>query len=272
MESKRMENARRVAVSPRHEVHLSEEYASLLDRPPRNDFVVRTVGHKEAQGLPLMSAEIVIAGEATRERHPLARTYPLHFRKTYHPGSFHADPKVELERTQRVCEDVHVPAPIGCEPRVFRSCLVPGTPYSRLTPFGFEPEMWNLGRATGLPLPNAIGLWHLMEDAFAQVNALHRCGVAHGDLELHNMVACPSPVELVLIDLGSAVVKDELAPEEWQKRCDADLHHVLREALLLQVGLGRQPSPLGELSRARAQDLLRDGDRFLTAIDLRITP
>ena len=36
--------------------------------------------------MPLMSADLVIASEDTRVRFAAARTYPLHFRKTYYPG------------------------------------------------------------------------------------------------------------------------------------------------------------------------------------------
>jgi hypothetical protein len=252
-------------------VHLSEGYVDLLEHPPRTDFVVRTIAHKEAQDLPLMSAEIVIASEATRERYPIARTFPLHFRKTYHLGCLHADPKLELERTQAVHAHVRVPLPIGCDARTYRSCLVPGTPYSRLSPFGFEPQIWNVSRASDLPRASAIGLWYLMEDAFAQVTALHRLGVAHGDLELHNLVVCPAPVEVVIVDLEHAVLEEQVAPEAWRTQCDADLQNLLREALLLQVGLGRQPSALGELARARALELIDDGERVLREIELRVT-
>ena len=84
---------RAVAVSPRHTVVLAAEMAALIERAPRHDFVLRTVTRREANGLPLMTAELVIASEETRAAHPAAAVYPLHFRKTYFPGRLHADPK-----------------------------------------------------------------------------------------------------------------------------------------------------------------------------------
>ena len=68
-----------------------------MEKPPRQDFVVRTWARREANGLPLMAAELVIAGAETRQAHPGAETYPLHFRKTYFPARLHGDPQVEFE-------------------------------------------------------------------------------------------------------------------------------------------------------------------------------
>ena len=80
-----MDDDRLVAVSPQHSVRLAREYLVLIERPPQNDYVVRTIARREANGLPLMSAEIVVAGRDTRDRHPLAVTYPLHFARPTRP-------------------------------------------------------------------------------------------------------------------------------------------------------------------------------------------
>jgi len=56
-----------VAVSPRHSVRLASEYMHLVERAPTRDFVVRTVAKKEANTLPLMTGDIVIAGREVRE-------------------------------------------------------------------------------------------------------------------------------------------------------------------------------------------------------------
>ena len=58
-----MDESRPIAVSPRHTVLLAKELTSLIDKPKREDFVVRTWARREANGLPLMAAELVIAGE-----------------------------------------------------------------------------------------------------------------------------------------------------------------------------------------------------------------
>ena len=92
-----MDEERLVAVSPQHSVRLAPEFVGLIERPQRSDYVVRTIARREANGLPLMSAEIVIAGRETRETHPLAITYPLHFRKTYFAARLHGDTAKEFD-------------------------------------------------------------------------------------------------------------------------------------------------------------------------------
>src|SRR6476659_6668455 len=108
-----MEDDRLIRVSPRHTVRLAREYVGLVERPPQKDFVVRTITRREANGLPLMSAEIVIASRETRERHPLAATYPLHFRKTYSAARLHGDPETEFECQTVASQHIPVPPPIG---------------------------------------------------------------------------------------------------------------------------------------------------------------
>src|SRR5438046_303283 len=121
-----MDADRMVAVSPRHAVRLAREYLVLVERPPKHDYVVRTIARREANGLPLMSAQIVIAGRATRSELPLAATYPLHFRKTYSVARLHGDTAKEFESQALASRLIGVPPPIGFESEVFRSCLVPG--------------------------------------------------------------------------------------------------------------------------------------------------
>ncbi len=124
---------RSVRVSPRHHVALSEDYLTMIDRAPREDFVVRTLAHKKAGETTLMMGELVIAGAATREQYALARRYPLHFRKTYYPGGMHGDPRAEFDLHMRASSVVPVPPPIGATRETFRSCLLPGSPLNRLS-------------------------------------------------------------------------------------------------------------------------------------------
>src|SRR5687767_10001851 len=93
-----------IKVSARHAVRLAHEYSHLIERAPARDYVVRTIARREAGGLPLMSADLVIAGKEAREQFPLAATYPLHFRKTYFPGRLHGDPQVEYQRHLRAAQ------------------------------------------------------------------------------------------------------------------------------------------------------------------------
>jgi hypothetical protein len=262
-----MDDERMVPVSPRHAVRLAREYIHLINKAPKHDYVVRTIVRREANGLPLMSAEIVIAGAATRKEHELAETYPLHFRKTYAAARLHGDPAKEYEFQAMAAGLIGVPPPIGFGPEVFRSCLVPGRPYSRLSPFGTEPEESNMRSAQSLELAAAAGLWRLSEQALLHLSTLHEKGLAHGDAELHNLVVCPAPLELVLIDFESASAKDSMEPADWERRCAADLVPLLREAVFLQCALGRQQGSLADLAWERMDTLFRAPDRFRRAIE-----
>jgi len=261
------DDSKLTVVSPKHSVRLASEYLPFLETPPSRDFVVRTITQREHEGTPLMSADIVIAGRETREQLPLAKTYPLHFRKTYFPGRLHGDPQHEVTMQQRASELIGIVPPIGCSPTSFRSCLVPGTPYSRLSPFGVEPDEANLPRARSMPLASAIGLWALLERAYTQLHALHEGGLAHGDAELHNLIVSPSPLDTVLIDFEVAIDRSQVSAEVWDKTVLKDLIPLLREAVFLQSRLGPQPGPLSELSLARIADCFKHAERFKREID-----
>jgi hypothetical protein len=264
-----VDEARAIAVSSRHTVLLAVELFPLVEKPAKQDFVVRTCARREANGLPLMTAELVIAGAETRRTYPAADTFPLHFRKTYFPGRLHGDPQVEYERHLRASELCATPPPIGYAPSAFRSCLVPGQSYARLTPFGGEPPENNIAKAQKLPLATAAGLWRLAEETLGQLLLLHEGGLAHGDVELHNIIVCPAPLEPILIDFEAAVLREAMEAAAWEARCELDLQPLQREAVYLQCLLGRQSSRLGELSWGRMAQLFKSPDRFRRAIDER---
>ncbi|HTQ06975.1 MAG TPA: hypothetical protein VMI54_24120 [Polyangiaceae bacterium] len=258
-----------VPVSPRHSVRLAREYVTIVRKAQRRDFVVRTITKRQAGGVPLMTAEIVIAGEETREQFPLAQKYPLHFRKTYFPGRLHGDPKDEFDRQARASSLIDIPPPIGHSPTVFRTCLLPGQSYSMLSPFQSEPMEANIPKARELGLATAAGLWLLAERAVKDLTTLHAAGLAHGDAELHNFIVCPSPVEIVPIDFEGALERGELSDEDWAYRVNRDLEPLLRHAVLLEVSLGAQAGPLAELAEARMPALFKDPDRFHREIERR---
>jgi len=255
-----------IQVSPRHAVLVGPEYAVWIKRAPRQDFVVRTIMKREANGMPLVSADIVIAGEETRKTFPLADSYPLHFRKTYYPGRLHGDPRQERDRQNEASEILGIPPAIGATHQTFRSCFLPGGPYNRLSPFGAEPEEANLPLAKKLHLASAAGLWRLLQEAFDALTRLHAAGIALGDLELHNVIVCASPLESILIDFEATVRKEELDAAAFEKRCEADFLPMLKEAILLQCALGVQPGALSELARKRIKELFKRPDRFLEEI------
>jgi hypothetical protein len=240
---------------------LAEEYCHLIDRIPDRDYVVRTLAHRQSGDLPLMSADLVIAGKEARNLHPLADEYPLHFRKTYYPGRLHGDPEVEFNNQKRASELIDVPPPIGHWPKGFRACFYPGKAYSRLSPFGVEPEEANITVARELELAPAVGLWRLLEEAYAKVKALHAGGLAHGDLELHNFIICPAPLEVMIIDFENAVTR-QAAEQVWADKCQADLENILREAVFLQCQLGRQTGALADAAAERLDGLFKAPDRF----------
>ncbi len=261
-----------VAVSPRHSVRLAREYAVLLERAPRQDFVVRTIMKREAQGMPLVSADIVIAGVDARALFPLAQRYPLHFRKTYYPGRLHGDPKEEFERQSEASAIIGLPPPIGHTPSTFRSCLLPGMPYNRLSPFTTDTEEGNVAKARKLHMATAAGLFFLLERAFASLSALHAGNVVHGDAELHNFIVCPSPLEILVIDFEAAGRRDLLGDAEFEKRVHTDFDPLLREAVFLQCALGPQAGALADLARTRLDALFKDPARFRREISEQENP
>ncbi|MEY4577356.1 MAG: Lipopolysaccharide kinase (Kdo/WaaP) family [Pseudomonadota bacterium] len=261
-----MEDTRAIAVSPRHQIRLASEYLPLLDRAPARDFVVHTIERRQANDMPLMAAEIVIASAAAREQFPLARTFPLHFRKTYFSVRLHRDPQQEFEHARRASEIAQLPPPIGAQANEFRSCFIPGRSYRRMSPFDTQDEEANIRRARDLPLISAAGLWRMLEDAYRLLTTLHAGGFSHGDAQLQNFIVSPAPLEVVLIDFEAARMRDEVESALWETRCDSDFDPVLQEALLLQAALGPQPGELAERAHRAAPRLFRDPARLLRCI------
>jgi hypothetical protein len=267
-----MDEYRSVAVSPVHSVSVSPDYFVFIERAPRRDYVVRTLAKKQAGNTLLMTGDLVIAGAEAREQFPLAAEYPLHFRKAYYPGSFHRDPKDEFENHARASELIGVPRPIGHTPNTFRSCLIPGDAYSRLSPLGVDPEESNIALAQKLAIPAAAGLWLLASRAFERLKALHAGGMVHGDAELHNLIVCPSPLDVIPIDFEVSAMSDGKSAEDWASRCAADVLPLLREAIFLQCCLGRQRGEFADLAFSRMDQVLKSAERFRRAIDGRSRP
>lgn len=251
-----------VAVSPQHALLLAPEYAQLVRYAPDHDFVMRTITRREANGLQLMSAEMVIAGKDTRKAFPLADQYPMHFRKTYYPGRLRGDPSIEFNNQQLASEILGAPPPIGFTKDTFRSCFVPGKPYSRLTPFGVEPVENNVQVAEQIELAKAVGLWWLLTQTFDELVRLHQGGLVHGDMELHNIAVAPAPVGAVLIDFELSRQRKDLTEDEWSKAVDADFAELLKEAVYLQCALGRQQGALAEMAMDKIADLFLSPGRF----------
>ncbi len=266
---KSLDGRHTVAVSPRHSVAIDDDYFALIKRAPQQDFVVRTLAKTMAGDAPLMVGELVIAGQATRERHPLAAVYPLHFRKTYYPGRLRGDTALEFDRHARASDVLGIPPPIGYFGGTFRSCLFPGRPFDRIMPFGTEPEDSNIKHAESLTLANAAGLWLLAERLFATLTTLHQAGLTHGDAELHNFIVCYAPVDILPIDFEMAVLRDAVSEEDWKRHCAEELAPVLKIAVFLQCALGAQQGGLAKLSLGHMDNLFERSDPFRRAIENR---
>jgi len=265
-----MDDERLIPVSPRQSVLLSREYLTFVDTAPQRDYVVRTVAKRQVGAMMLMSGDIVIASAETRAAFPLAAEYPLHFRKSYFPGQMHGDTVDEFDRHARASELIGIPPPIGHTPNTFRSCLLPGQPYDRLSVFGLDPPIANIAIAEKLSLPAAVGLWRLCEEAFTKFEGLHQGGLVHGDAELHNLIVCLTPLELVPIDFEGASVRGNENDDEWAARCLRDLLPLLREAVFLQCALGKQRGGLAERSLEQLPQLFKkDASSFERAIEQR---
>jgi hypothetical protein len=260
----------KVPVSPLHTVTVGEEYLAMVERAPQQDFVVRTLARQMAGDTPLMSGDLVIAGRWTRETFPLAASFPLHFRKTYHIGRLRGDPRLEFEHHARASEVLGIPPPIGHTPSTFRSCLIPGRPLDQvLSPFGSEPEESNVRHADKLSLANAAGLWLLLERVMGSLSTLHAAGLTHGDAELHNFIVCNAPVDVLPIDFDMAVLRGDIGQEAWDELLVKDLTPLLRVAVYLQCALGAQTGPLGELSLSKLETLFAHPKAFVRAIESR---
>jgi len=248
-----------VPLSPLHSIEIAEGLRYLLTAPRDKDFTIRSIARKAGpDGRELVKMELVIAGWQTRHAHPLAERYPVHFVKSYHPWSFHGDPQVEFDNHRIAAEILGAPEPIGCDANTFRSAFLPGRPLSRISPFtNVEPQESCLGIAQQTDPAALIGLWKLAEEAFAQVQKLHAQNFFHRDLELHNLIVCSAPVRVFLIDFESATRDFHGTEEEREELCFNDLAELLRLAIYLQSGLGRQEGPFAEASLAALPRLFR---------------
>lgn len=263
----------RIAVTPQHEIDLTEAWADLVTRPPDHDLVVRTLARREVNGQPLVTAELVVAGNDTREAYPRAREFPVHFRKSYYPICFFQNPANEFrnqEEASRI-EGIGVAPPIGSTRTTFRACFVPGVALDRVSPFGLEPEERNIEVARDSDLLVLVGLWGLLEDLERRITALHAAGIAHGDLELHNVIVTRAPAGTELIDFENAVRCGEVDEAKWLEVCEADFREVLRLAVFVQCGLGAQSGSLADRVAAalEAGGLMQSPGRFVREIGRR---
>jgi hypothetical protein len=263
----------RIRVTPMHAIEIPEDLFRLVEHPPEQDFVVRRLSEKVANGEPLIQGELVIAGKKTLAQHPLSQDYPLHFRKTYYPTCFHQHPDRELRHHERAAEILSLPPPIGCTRTSFRSCFIPGHSLDKLAPFGFEPPDANLRVVEEMTIAARIGLWQLLESLHDQIARLHRGGLVHGDLCLHNAIVATSPVGVYPIDFECASERESAASEEaWVERCDRDFAELRSAALFLLAVLGPQPGELASGAIRRIDALYPNAPTLHRRLEASVAP
>ncbi len=259
----------RVPVSALHSIVVAETLYPLLDRPQEKDFSLHTIARKTGpDGRDLVHSELVIAGRQSRERFPTARVYPIHFLKSYNPWALHGRPENEYENTRAAASILRSPLPIGYDDSSFRAAFIPGKPLSRISPFtNVDPPERCLGIAAETEPAVLIGLWKLAEEVFEQLSKLHEHRFFHGDMELHNIIVCTAPVQAFLIDYESAICDFSGSDEEFEDLRFRDLEELLRLAVYLQAGLGRQENALAQASQDYLPRLFRNADTFNARLD-----
>ena len=259
----------RIPLSPQHSIVIADGLRHLLEEPQEKDFTVHSIARKTGpDGRDLVHSRLVIAGKQTRAAFPRAREFPVHFVKEYYPWSLHGDPAVEFENSRVASEILGFPEPIGYDRSSFRSAFIPGKSLSRLSPFtDVEPAERCLGIALQTDPAVLIGLWKLAEEIFVQLEKLHARRFLHGDMELHNIIVCTAPVQPFLIDFESSEREFTGSDDAFEERRSRDLEELLRLAVYLQSGLGRQESPLARASMDALPRLFRSSDTFAARLD-----
>ncbi len=248
-----------ISLSPLHQAEIDPVLEPHLEEPPTHDLIIRTVARKMANGQPLIQGDLVLAGSETRESYPLARQFPVHFRKTYYSTALHPHPRIEFEHHERAAEILGVPKPIGFTGTEFRSCFIPGKPLDKLLPFGVEPLERNITLARECDSAKLIGLWRLLEAVYEQTMLLHQAGMAHGDLFLHNVIVSLSPIGVYLIDFEQSVTSDSVPKgKSWEQVSVSDFTEVLKHAIWVQCGLGPQQGGLAERALSSIAQLMGD--------------
>jgi len=107
----------------------------------------------------------------------------------------------------------------------------------------------------------------LAADVFEQIEKLHAQRFYHGDLELHNVIICTSPIQAFLIDFEGSQRAFTGPEETWASYSARDLFELSRLAIYVQCGLGRQPGPFAQRALQNLPALFRTPSTFLARLD-----
>lgn len=252
----------KINVTPQHQIELTEEYAEIVRHPRREDYAIHTILRKnDPTGEPLIETQLTIAGQKTRKQFPATNEYPVHFVKRYSLTSYHSDPEIEYRNGLEIQKFLDISRPLGADAKTFRNCFLPGIGLNKLSPFGVEPLYRNIDIAEEQEPKELQRLWSYLEKAFQQITILHEHGWVHEDMELHNIIVMPKTKSVYLIDLESALPRDQV--EDWEAACLQDKINILREAIYIQCALGKKQTALGKASRSLLEQIFPDPEEFV---------
>ncbi len=191
--------------------------------------------------------ECVIPGTATLSRVPAASEFGIHVRKTYvadaPPIRRGETPAVEFARTTRARSRLELRhaaliRPIGHEALVYRSRAIPGISVASRSVFKDHREV----KAPEIVMSGEdLARMHgQITDLHRVVSNLHKGGLAHGDLHLENALWIGDVDGFVLpIDFAAAEFREDYTEAEWRELVFEDMREIYREALLMQLSIGR---------------------------------
>lgn len=221
-------------------------------------------------GNVLTIGQIVAPGRRTREQFPETAQYGVHFRKTYTPSAppirRGETPELEFHNTTTVLEglpeeEFALVKPFGHEPLVYRSRAIGGRTIASISPYHeYSYEMALERKVSARALRNHRAR---IEMTYDSVQSMHRAEFIHGDAHLHNFMVLQTdhevPAAVIPIDLAASKPFADIDPEELHEALEDDLSEIFREALIMQLHVGKRiPSPVFELSIAKAAELLPD--------------
>jgi hypothetical protein len=267
------------------------------------DLPLYTVGMSLA-----MTAQLVIPGKETLERHPETANFGIHFRKEgedmeegeeweededfgevadipFHaPRELTTDGVIHSPRYEygvgkiieaRMGDKLPYFQNLGFDGTTFRSRVVPGQDLWAMMPTQVrEAERdpgYKSGRMTAEGAMEGLEAWKLIKGAYHALKPLNERGIAHRDGALRNFMLTPKGIQP--IDFGGSAVSasERLNGRELEELRDNDARFLARSAANLQLHVtGRIDDPLAELMIHQAMEHLspREAKRYQQIPDM----
>ena len=220
----------------------------LLENPPEEDTPLHIIYQT-----PYVLGEVVLAGKKTRQNHPLAQFYPIHFKKTYlkKMSRWETSPTHEAQQSHKVWkhfeeeanmpkanQQPHVPLPIGGDAMTYRSQLLEAKSLGALSPInsnGSPQEILKQILKAKKDYGSVKKLWTGLESLNDQINTLHSGGFLHNDLHKENLMINEmgeTPIGC-LIDFETTEEDERFNTLEWQTATKDDKRYFLKESCLI---------------------------------------